>query len=162
MGRVFKVVFNRPVSLFFFFYYESEWLTINNNARELLKNNTVINSVQNRTEIRKKNPHHRSTKKIWYWHLKWCECAWPATHLWKYRTTASASKGKDPFGPQQPWGKSHISVSWGYFFLWEDFILAERGYRWNTQEKSAWTKSPNETRCPVIYNAMMEEWREQT
>lgn len=55
MGRIFKVVFNRPASLYhnffflsFFFNYESEYLTINNKARELLKNNSVIVSVPNR------------------------------------------------------------------------------------------------------------------
>lgn len=54
MGRIFKVVCNRPASLyqffslFFFLNYESEYLTINNKARELLKNNSVIVSVPNR------------------------------------------------------------------------------------------------------------------
>lgn len=59
MGRIFKVVCNRPASLyqffpFFFLNYESEYLTVNNKARELLKNNSVIVSVPNReTEITK-------------------------------------------------------------------------------------------------------------
>lgn len=53
MGRIFKVVCNRPASLYqffslFFLNYESEYLTINNKARELLKNNSVIVSVPNR------------------------------------------------------------------------------------------------------------------
>lgn len=105
-------------SFFFFFYYESEWLTINNNARELLKNNAVINSVQNRTEI-KKTPKNRVLKRFGTGIWNGVSVHGQPLHLWKYRTTASARKGKDSFWPQQPWGKSHISLFMTVFFFCE-------------------------------------------
>jgi len=105
--------------------------------------------VQNRaTEIIKK--HHRSTKRICYWHLKWSGVSvhCQPLHLWKYRTMATAQKVKDPFWPQQPWGKSHTS-------LFQECVFCERISCWlkeatdaMLEKKQAWFGLQKETGWP--------------
>lgn len=91
---------------FFFLNYESEYLTINNKARELLKNNSVIVSVPNREiEITKNTT---EILKI-FATMVWLSPASFSTSGNIEFLTASARKVKDPFWPQQLDWKSHAS-----------------------------------------------------